>query len=123
MRSKILVCLAISLLGCGNALLDGSAVGMPNRSDSPDLRRVTTEFHASGGNAFVKLTAQPTTAAIEALTRAGLGPAAGATRILTYDGLRIATVWGEVAPNAVRQIANLRFVTGIEPSADRISGN
>jgi hypothetical protein len=123
MQVKILVALAISVAGCGNALVDGSAVGMPIRTDSPDLSRVTTEFRASGGNAFVKLTAQPTVAAIEALTRAGLGPAVGRTRILTYDSLHIATVWGEIAPNAVRTIANLRFVTAIGPSADRISGN
>jgi hypothetical protein len=112
---------ALLLTGCGNALLDGTPLGMPNRSSSPDLSRVTAEFRTSGGNAFIRLTAQPTEAALEVLARAGLRPAAGRTHILTYDGLRIATVWGEVAAKAVSQIARLRFVTAIEPSADRIS--
>ena len=115
------VLLALMLTGCGNALVDGTPLGMPNRTNSPDLSRVTAEFRASGGNAFIGLTAQPTDAALEALARAGLRPASGRTHILTFDSLRIATVWGEVAANAVRELARLRFVTSIVPSADPIS--
>ena|ERR1043166_3579164 len=115
------VVLPLILAGCGNALVDGTPLGMPNRTNRIDLSRVTAEFRASGGNAFIGLTAQPTDAALEALARAGLRPAPGRTHILTFDSLRIAAVWGEVAVNAVSQLARLRFVTSIEPSADRIS--
>jgi len=32
------------------------------------------------------------------------------------------TAWGAIPPNGVDRIARLKFVTAIEPSADRISG-
>lgn len=119
-RLSFLLALAASSTACSNALLDGSAVGLPNRIGEADLSRVTAEFRRHGGNAFVVLTGQPTSAVVEALQQAGLRPADGADRIFTFDSLRIMTAWGLIPPNGTDRIAKLKFVTAIEPSADAI---
>ncbi len=107
-------------IACSNAGMDASPTDLPNRTIQPDLSRVTADFRRDGGNAFVVLTAQPTRSAVEALHAAGLRPAEGFDQILTFDSLQIRTAWGRVPPNGVEKIARLRFVVGIEPSADRI---
>lgn len=118
----LILVLATSVVACSNALVDGSMVGLPNRIGEADLSRVTAEFRRDGGNAFVVLTGQPTSLVVEALEQAGLRPAEGADRILTFDSLRIMTTWGLIPPNGTERIAKLKFVKAIEPSADNISG-
>lgn len=83
--------------------------------------RLTPQIRKSGGNVFVRLTAEPTAKAIEVLALAGLTAAKvpdPPTGIVTFDSLKIATVWGWASAAALRRIAALKFVVMVEPSGD-----
>lgn len=101
--------------------LNGIDVGLPARTRAPDLARLTERTRREGGNVFVRLTGEPTALALEVLSRAGLtaahvpDPPPG---IVTFDSLRIATVWGFASASAISRIAALRFVIMLESSSD-----
>jgi hypothetical protein len=91
-------------------------VGLPRRAGQVDLAAVTPMFRTSGGNAFVKLTGEPTRRALEVLGLSGLEPPTGHSAIVVFGALRIATVWGYLPSGGVERLAALTFVEKIEPS-------
>lgn len=96
-------------------------VGLPLRAQAPDVSRLTAAVRRDGGNVFVRLTGEPTPLALEVLSRAGLSAAHvpdPPNGIVTFDSLRIATVWGWASAQSIPRIAGLLFVTMIEPSGD-----
>lgn len=96
----------------------GAEAGMPLRVAPADTSRVTAAFSRVGGNVFVQLTAEPTAAALHALSSAGLRPPSGRSAVVVFDNLDIRTVWGAVPAHGVHPLAALPFVTRVEPSAD-----
>ena len=117
--------LASPVLGKACATTDPSGglndvdVGLPSRTQAADLGRITQVVRDSGGNVFVKLTAEPTPTALEVLGIAGLAPpktVPARNHLVTFDSLRIATVWGWLPPNGLSRLAALRFVIRVEPS-------
>ena len=119
--------IALLILGCSQTPVDASGglndvdVGLPNRTHSADVSRVSSKIRSHGGNVFVKLTGEPTALAITVLGLAGLmaprvpNPPLG---IVRFDGLKIATVWGWASPGMAGRIAALKFVIRVESSAD-----
>ena len=123
-RAGTLLLLLVSQNTCTDSLLDGSRVGLPNRDQPVNLGRVTGDFRAHGGNAFINLTGFPNEAAVAVLASFGLeAPRSGIphSEIVVYENLRLHVAWGYVPPKGVDRIAKLKFVTGIEPSADHIA--
>lgn len=133
MRSRILAAMiglvAIYVgVSCSSSPTDPSGglaqieVGLPTRSQAPDLSRLTAAVRRDGGNFCVRLTGEPTSRALDVLSRAGMSaahvpdPPSG---IVTFDSLRIATVWGWAPAQSIPRIAALLFVTMMEPSGDR----
>ena len=94
-------------------------VGLPMRTQAPDLSRMNDSVILSGANVFVTLTGKPTPAALTILERAGLGapkgmPAQGG--IVTFDELRLSTVWAWMSPRHLKNVAALPWVVRVEPS-------
>lgn len=122
-------CFVVTLVGvsCSSHPSDPSGglaqidVGLPPRSQAPDLSRLTAAARRDGSNLFVRLTGEPTALALQVLSRAGLSaahvpdPPSG---IVSFDSLRIATVWGWAPAQSIPRIAALLFVTMMEPSSD-----
>jgi hypothetical protein len=109
------VATAATLVACSS---DPTAplAGLTARTAPPDTSGVTTTVRTSGGNVFIRLTAGPTVEAIAMLREAGLGAPAGLAAIQEFSASH--AVAGSVAAGGVRRLALLRFVTGIEASAD-----
>ena len=124
MRIPVLIAAAVAgPMSCSSTSpeteLGAIDVAMPSRTTPPDTSRVTPTFSAQGGNVFVRLTAEPTSRALEVLGLAGMAPPATPshpTAIVVFDNLHIATTWGRIQPGGVRRLALLRFVSLIEPS-------
>jgi hypothetical protein len=121
-RQRVIAALAALTIGMGcseSTALNDIDVGLPVRVTDVDTAAVTASLRTSGGNVFVALTGEPTAKALEVLDRAGLMPPVLSdhpTSIVTFPDLHIATVAGYVGAGGVRAIAELRFVTRIEPS-------
>jgi len=119
------IALVTLYLACGGGgvnpdLAIDQDVGLPSRSEPPDLSSVTQEFRDKGGNAFVRLTGFPTRRAKDVLKQSGLSKPVGYSDVVTFDSLRLASVWGFVERGKTDRLADLPFVTAISPSADRI---
>lgn len=115
--SVVALLVAASAAGCG----DEPAVeaGLAARSEPVDTTRITGPFRGSGGNVFVTLTGRPGADAVAALVDAGLGaPLGGSAGPVVMAPLAPTTVWGWAAPESIRTVAALPFVTAIEPSVD-----
>ena len=117
MRYMTVIIGVLMMTSCRNAAqVTATETGLPTRTGEVDVSRLTPGLRSSGGSVFVQLTADPTPAAFEMLTRAGLRPPPGNAQLVSFGGLR--TVWGLLTPNDISSIAALPFVTRIEPAGD-----
>lgn len=95
------------------------AIDLPGRRSGVDTSRFVTRFRDRGeGGVFIRLTGEPTANAVEALMRSGLRAPAGRSRPVTFDSLKIRTVWGHLTRGQVRALAQLPWVERIESSED-----
>jgi len=119
-RSRALTVAAltvVALAACAGATETGLLAvdtGLPNRIGGADTARISEIAHPDGGNVFITLTGEPTPAALEVLSAAGLEAPAGHADIVTFPNLKIATVAGHVARGTIRRLALLQFVTRID---------
>jgi len=96
-------------------------VGLATRTQEVDTTRFTSGFRQRGeGGVFVKLTGEPTSSARMALSASGLMPPRGRDHLVSFDSLKIRTVWGRLTARQVQAIANLPFVLRVESSEDEV---
>ena len=94
-------------------------VVLPARSGDVDTSRLIKKFRDRGaGNVFIVLTGEPSAAALAELGTAGVQAPLGRPGIVTFDSLKIATVWGYVTARDVRSVALIPYVVRIESSED-----
>lgn len=123
-RRSLLPALALALLaGCSDGLERVTAPGMEagpslaGRAAEVDTSRFTRRFRATGGGGvFIKLTGEPTAAAVSRLAELGLRAPEGHARPVPFEGLQ--TVWGVLNAGQVQAIARLPWVVRIESSED-----
>ena len=103
---------------CSDPTSADGLYGMPARDHAP----FTASAPAGGGPVFVGLTAAPTAEALEALQRAGLGPAPGEPALKVWPSIGV--VYARLQPGRLRWVARLRFVVAVEsvPPPDQVRG-
>ncbi len=116
-------CLAIGIvLACERSeRLAGpqANVVLPARPGDVDTSRLIKKFRDRGaGNVFIVLTGEPSAAALAELGTAGVQAPPGRPGIVTFDSLKIATVWGYLTARDVRSVALIPYVVRIESSED-----
>ena len=94
-------------------------VVLPARPGDVDTSRLIKKFRdRAAGNVFIVLTGEPSAAALAELGTAGVQAPLGRPGIVTFDSLKIATVWGYLTARDVRSVALIPYVVRIESSED-----
>jgi hypothetical protein len=120
--AALLLVAGLAIAGCADSRDLTSVAGpvaLANRQVDVDTSRLIEKFRRNeGGGVFIKLTGEPTSAALAALVSAGLRGRGGSLAPITFDSLKIATVAGYVSAGAVKALAALPWVERIESSQD-----